>query len=556
MKLTTAQIQDLLSHSKFIDQAKLEEAVKRANESGRSLVDVLLFRGLVTESLIGEAIANHYGVPLVSLDGVTILPEVINLIPEDLARRYRMIPFEMHGRLLKIALDDPSNLEAKQVAASSAKKEIVPYFILPQVLDRSFSVYKYNAKEKFKKVITELQKSANTDQAFQLKDDQVIRLLDSLLEYAISESASDVHIEILEESAIFRFRIDGLLYDIAALPQAIETALIARIKILAGLKLDEHRAPQDGRFKFDNKQTYISLRISILPTFYGENAVLRLLPESVRPLNFGELGLTGLNLELLERNIKKPHGMILVTGPTGSGKTTTLYSILNALNTSTVKICTLEDPIEYNIARVSQSQINPGVGLTFASGLRSLLRHDPNIIMVGEIRDEETTEMVIHSALTGHLVLSTLHTNDAVGAIPRLIDMGAEPFLLASTLNMVIAQRLVRSICSGCISRIDLSEQTRAYLKQSFAIDETKLQFYKGRGCGLCYGSGYKGRVGIFEVVEITPDLESFILAKSSSTELKETAKSKGFKTMFSDGLDKASAGITTIEEVLRAIKE
>jgi len=341
-----------------------------------------------------------------------------------------------------------------------------------------------------------------------------------------------------------------------SLPKSIHQAIVARIKILSKLKIDEHRIPQDGRFKFQIKNSFIALRVSILPGFYGENIVLRILPESARPLSLEELGLAGHSLELVQKNIKKPHGMILVTGPTGSGKTTTLYSILNILNTTAVKICTVEDPVEYGIRRVNQIQVNPAAGLTFAAGLRSLLRHDPDIIMVGEIRDKETAEMAIHSSLTGHLVLSTLHTNDASGAIPRFLDMGAEGFLVASTLNLIIAQRLVRKICTSCIEPYEPSSEIRKYLEKTIPDSTQLTKFYRGKGCQECNFKGYKGRIGIYEVLEITDTIRNLIIKRVPADEINKQALLEGMNSLLTDGINKASGGATTIEEVLRVVRE
>jgi type II secretory ATPase GspE/PulE/Tfp pilus assembly ATPase PilB-like protein len=339
----------------------------------------------------------------------------------------------------------------------------------------------------------------------------------------------------------------------------MHSALVARVKILANLKIDEHRIPQDGRFKFDSKGQTVALRVSIIPAFRGENIVLRLLEESARPMSLTELGLLGRNKEVIENVIKQPNGMVLATGPTGSGKTTTLYSILNILNTPEIKICTIEDPIEYEISRVNQTQVNPKIGLTFAKGLRSLLRHDPDNMMVGEIRDKETAEIAIHSALTGHLVLSTLHTNSAPAAVPRLLDMGVEPYLVSSTLNVIIAQRLVRSLCQNCIEEFKPKRKVIDQIISSLDDKQKNLikgkKFYRSRGCQRCNNTGYKGRLGIYEVLTNTNKIADLILETASDEKIEEAAKKEGFESMFVDGLNKAVAGKTTLEEVLRVVK-
>ena len=343
------------------------------------------------------------------------------------------------------------------------------------------------------------------------------------------------------------------------LPKNIQDALVARVKILSNLKIDEHRLPQDGRFKFSSGNTKIALRVSIISTFFGENIVLRLLSESERPLTLSELGFTGRNLTIVEGALKNNHGMILVTGPTGSGKTTTLYSLLNILNSPETKICTVEDPIEYGFRRISQIQVNPKIGLTFAAGLRSLLRHDPDIIMVGEIRDEDTATISIHSALTGHLVLSTLHTNDAPSAIPRFLDLGAKGFLVTSTVNVVIAQRLVRKICQKCVTQFNPDKTALKILSQTIGKNYQSLvnkKYYKGSGCIECHKTGYKGRIGIYEVFEMDDDLRALVIKKVSVGELSKVAKKKGMTSMLEAGFEKVAARITTLDEIMRVARE
>ena len=384
----------------------------------------------------------------------------------------------------------------------------------------------------------------------------MVKILNTLLEYANAERASDLHIEALEDGLLIRFRVDGVLRDIITLPKSVNAAIVARIKILSSLKIDEHRVPQDGRFKFQVDDRYIALRVSIIPGFYGESVVLRLLAETARPMGLEELGLSHQNLKLVRNNVTQPHGMILVTGPTGSGKTTTLYSVLNMLNDSKVKICTIEDPIEYGITRVNQIQVNTLTGLTFAKGLRSLLRHDPDIIMVGEIRDKETAEIAIHSALTGHLVLSTLHTNDAAATIPRFLDMGAESYLVASTVRLIIAQRLVRKICQTCITEYTPKPEILTQLKTELNLQNIQQKFYKGGGCGECGKSGYKGRIGIFEVLQSDPEIHDLTIKRSSADQLHAQAIKNGMIPMLQNGISKVASGITTIEEVLRVVRE
>jgi len=418
-------------------------------------------------------------------------------------------------------------------------------------------------KEGKKEEKEELQKAA--------QEIPVIKIVDTLLRHAILQRASDIHIEPMEKEVVVRYRIDGILHDAMTLPKNVQSGIVARIKVLSNLKLDEHRLPQDGRFKIETGDYKYSIRVSILPVYYGEKIVMRLLPETARALTLEGLGLRGRDLELVQQSLRKPVGMILVTGPTGSGKTTTLYSMMEILNTPEVNISTVEDPIEYMMPRVNQTQVNPKIGLTFASGLRALLRQDPDIIMVGEIRDSETASLAINAALTGHLVLSTLHTNSAAGAIPRLIEMGAEPFLIASTLNVILAQRLVRKLCSNRtrykfkpeqikslekyvdIERINKVLKERKIIKGVSSIKEAT--FYKPAQSKEC-PEGYKGRIGIFEVLSVSEAIKEMILRKENADHIQEEAQKEGMTLMVEDGLIKAMQGITSIEEVLRVTTE
>lgn len=559
MKILPEELKAILLKSGFINEKEIDAAIKVSLQLNRPLSDILIFRGLISDQALSQLIAEHYNVPFVSLKNRTIDQKILETIPESMARLYRMVPFELEGDALKVAMEDPKDFEAIEQARRSSRLKIFPHLASSYNMTRALAQYKRNIKKIFEVIITEnLQKAPKTDGDLSkiAQDLPVIKILETFLQYAIAEGASDLHIEALEDSMVVRFRVDGILRDIISLPKRLQKAIVARIKILSDLKIDEHRIPQDGRFKFQMDEEVVSIRVSVIPAFYDENVALRLLLESARPLPFEELGLTGKNAKIIYENLKKPYGLILLTGPTGSGKTTTLYSILNIINAPEINIWTIEDPIEYGIRRVNQTQINPTAGYTFASGLRSLLRHDPNIIMVGEIRDNETTSMVIHSALTGHLVLSTLHTNGAVGAIPRLLDMGAEDFLVASTLNAVIAQRLVRKICPVCIEKYTPEDFELTILKKKFGPKIASQDFYKGRGCTECGLSGYKGRVGIFEVLPITAGVRELALKHVASEEIEELAIKEGMVSMLEDGLDKISAGITTIEEVLRAVRE
>lgn len=559
MNITSKKLKEILTTSGYVTEEDFEAAEKEAQDFNKDIVDVLTFKGLITEELLGKLTAKNLGFPFASIRNKIISREVLDLIPEKVAHSYKMIPFKHEENQLHLAMEDPNNFEAIEFTKRKTGLEIVPHFITSADLAKAFGQYKKDIKVEFEEIIEEnIKKAAKVgkDVAKAAEELPVIRILDTTLEYASALRASDIHIESSQDSILVRFRVDGILKDIISLPKGVQPAIIARIKILSSLKIDEHRIPQDGRFKFQSQEEIIALRVSILPGYYGENAVMRLLPESARPLSLEELGLTKKNLELVQKSIKKPHGMILVTGPTGSGKTTTLYSMLTILNTTSVKIITVEDPVEYGIRRVNQTQINPKAGLSFATGLRSILRHDPDIIMVGEIRDEETADIAIHSSLTGHLMLSTLHTNDAPGAIPRLTDMNVQGYLVASTLILVAAQRLVRRICQSCINEYKPSEAELQVISKHFSKDLKKLKFYKGKGCKECGESGYKGRIGLFEVFEINDKIRDLTIQKTSAESIRKVAKQSGMASMLDDGFDKVQAGITTIEEVIRVIRE
>jgi type IV pilus assembly protein PilB len=560
MVLSPAELKKIIVGSGFIQERDFDDALKTSTELGREILDVLIFRGLINEETVGKLISEHYGVPYVNIKRQPVVDEVLALVPEKLARTYRVFPISKDGTKLILAMENPEDFEALEFIKRHTGLTIEPYYSTKEDISKALGQYKKGIKEDFGKIINENIKKADSSNAEDLtkaaEQLPIVKILDTIISYAISERASDIHIETQAEEVIVRYRIDGVLRDIISLPRGVEGALIARIKILSNLKIDEHRIPQDGRHKFSVNNEIISLRISIIPSFYGENVVMRLLQEAARPLSLEELGLTGHNLEIIRANITRPHGMVLVTGPTGSGKTTTLYSVLNILNTVEVNICTIEDPIEYGMNRITQIQVNPKAGLEFATGLRALLRHDPNIIMVGEIRDEETAEIAIQSALTGHLVLSTLHTNTAAGAIPRFIDMGVEAFLLASTLNVVIAQRLVRKICPSCISKYQPDTAVLKRLSKDIGMDLSAQRFYKGKGCSECNSKGYTGRIGIYEVLSLTEKLRALVSQKATSDVLQKQAIADGSITMLQDGLDKVASGLTTIEEVIRVIRE
>lgn len=567
---------NILSQSSVIASDALAAAEKEAKEKHGDLAQVLLSKNLASETVLYETIASGLNIPFVELTEQKIRRDILTLVPEPIAQLHHIVPFQKTETALNVATLDPDDLETVGFIEKKVGVPIVVHLTTPSSIKLALKQYHKGLRAEFRDIEAEQTADAmKPENLKQLAEDvPVIRIVDTLLEHAIYENASDIHIEPTEKDTAVRYRIDGILRDVMTLPKKIQSGVVARIKILSNLKIDEHRLPQDGRFKIESEGQRVAFRVSILPVYDGEKTVLRVLNESAQVLSLEQLGLQPRSLEILKRNIEKPHGIIFVTGPTGSGKTTTLYTIANILNTPQVNISTVEDPIEYRMPRVNQTQVNPRIGLTFANGLRSLLRQDPNIIMVGEIRDTETAEIATHAAMTGHLVITTLHTNDAVTSLPRLIDMGVPSFLVASTTNLVVAQRLVRKICTHCIESYTLTKTSLrglekqvdlpnilAVLEREGAIASTKqsfesLLFYRGRGCHQCNDTGYKGRIGIYETLEVTPSLSELILRNASTEEIRTAAKNQDMLTMLHDGFLKAKAGITAIEEILRVTKE
>ncbi len=555
-----------------LSDSQIETYLEDARNRGKDLETHLVEKNVVKEDTLYDAIANEYGVSRISLKGRDIPEETLYELPEAFAEAHHIIAFEKTDSSLKIALTDPTDVQTIEFIRRKTRKDIEIFITIPREIKESLRKYHSDLKQELSQPLSH---SEPTDLKKAAEELPIINIVNTVLEHSVFENSSDIHIEPTELDVVVRFRIDGILREMMHLPKAVQSGIVARIKILSNLKIDEHMVPQDGRFKISVQGETLSFRVSIIPVYDGEKIVMRLLHEGQKALTLDELGFLPGVKELVEEAIEKPHGMVLVTGPTGSGKTTTLYSILGMLNQPDVNICTIEDPIEYHVSGINQSQINPKAGFTFASGLRAFLRQDPDIIMVGEIRDKETAEIAIHAAMTGHLVLSTLHTNDAPTTLPRLLDMDIPPFLVAFTANIIIAQRLVRKICQNCKESFKLESKE---LKQLHVlIDKTKLStlfkeqhlklsstektlesftFYRGKGCKKCGGSGYKGRIGIYEVMVIDPGLQKIINTKANATEIKEYALKNGMITLLQDGLIKAKQGLTTIEEILRATKD
>ncbi len=533
--------------------------------SGTSIDKLIIQHNLVPIDKITQAKAQLLNMPFIKVEGKAISAEVLNLIPEAAARRYRIIPFEIQGEELEVAMADPLDIQIVQFIEKRSGKRVKPYLALAEdILKAITDQYSQNLTTEVTSALREVQAVKPVEEEGGpeiIKEAPVSNIVNQLLEYAIKTRASDIHIEPQENQTRVRYRIDGILHEKILLPRGVHDAVISRIKILAVLKIDEKRLPQDGRFTFTYGQNIVDLRISTIPTVFGEKVVMRLLPKSSGAPSLLELGLRGSSLKSLELQLLRPHGIIIICGPTGSGKTTTLYSILTKISTTRVNIVTIEDPVEYQIPGVNQVQVNPQVGLTFASALRSFLRQDPNIIMVGEIRDTETADLAIQAALTGHQVFSTLHTNTSTGSPPRLLDMGVEPFLLTSALNAVVGQRVVRKICLRCKVEFnapgEVLENIKSVLGKLLPTSmQNGIKLYKGQGCNFCGHIGYLGRIGIFEVLVISEKIAKLILDHASAQNIEQEAIDGGMVTMKQDGYLKVLEGVTTLEEVLRVAQD
>ncbi|MEK7605969.1 MAG: ATPase, T2SS/T4P/T4SS family [Patescibacteria group bacterium] len=565
-----ATLLEILVEERALSVQQASDIKVKSAAEGKSIEEILVMQKTLPEEKIAEAKARLLGVPYISLSTTSFSPQAISLLPRAVVERFLLIPFfyDEKSRVISIAMANPVDLDAiefvRQKTGLSVKAFAASKTEVENAIDQQYRqelVGEVGAAIKETEEYTDKKKTVDSKEIAQIiKEAPIAKIVSTILEFAVSSRASDVHIEPQEDRVRVRYRIDGILYDKLSLPKNVQEALVSRIKILSDLKIDEHRSPQDGRFNFKSGEDEVDLRISILPTVNGEKIVMRLLRKSGGIPTLADLGLAGTALKHLEDAIARPHGIILVTGPTGSGKTTTLYAVLSKLNTPKVNIMSLEDPVEYQIAGVNQVQINPAVGLTFASGLRAFLRQDPNIILVGEIRDKETTDLALQAALTGHLVFSTLHTQTASGALPRLIDLGAETFLLASTITAIVGQRIVRRICLTCKESYPPAPQMLQTIKQVlgplYTYKDEEVRLYRGRGCNECGGSGYKGRVGIYEVLPVTEKIGQLILSHPDSSSIEKEAVLEGMITMMQDGYMKVLKGVSSIEEVLRVAKE
>ncbi len=589
----------LLLANKKISQQQLDDLEATAASEKKSIRDLIVAEGIASEQELVKMYSLQIGVPYVEFNAKDVPPDVLKRIPEHIAKQYRMILFSIEGETdaptYLVAMEDPEDIQAVDTLQKMFGTNIRTYIASNANISTGIDQYRESISSELTKVISDDDQSSEEEQIAEediAEDSPIAQTVNLIIEYAIRAGASDIHIEPREQYISVRYRVDGILKEVNRLPKKVMAALASRIKILANLKIDERRVPQDGRLKIAVGEHAFSLRVSTLPIMEGEKIVMRILNDAAKALSLEQLGYWGISLDTINNAMRQPHGMILVTGPTGSGKSTSLFSVLSILNSPDVNISTVEDPVEYHVPGVNQTQINPKAGMTFAGGLRALLRQDPNIIMVGEIRDSETAGLAVQAALTGHLVLSTLHTNNAATCLPRLLDMGMEPFLIASTVRVVIGQRLVRRLCTVCRERFEPDDTQIKGLSKIFNLDNPKTMLHyhelekqardsgiakdgggdgelstsenaimhmwrpKKGGCDACNHNGFKGRVGIYEALGSSEELQNMIVAGATSEKIQEQAIAEGMITMQMDGFIKALLGLTAVEEILRVTKE
>lgn len=598
MRIPDSLVEKLLLKDGAFTKEQLASLHEQAETEKKPLQDVVIMSNLLSEKELTKLYADEIEIPFVEIKGNEIKHELLKLLPERIARQYNAVVFDTDGETKLVAMGDPDDIQAINFLQKQLGNKLKVHVTTNSLLQSALDQYRGNISSELTKVIaTEAanEEDEDVDANDLAEDSPIAQTVNIIIEYGVKSGASDIHIEPREDHVIVRYRIDGLLKEANKLPRKLLGALVSRIKILSNLKIDEHRAPQDGRFKVEISGQVYALRVSTLPILDGEKVVMRILNESSKAADFTELGFWGTALADLQQAIVQPHGMVLVTGPTGSGKSTTLFSVLSSLNTPNVNISTVEDPVEYHIKGANQTQVNPLAGMTFTNGLRALLRQDPNIIMVGEIRDGETADLAVQAALTGHLVFSTLHTNNAATCLPRLLDMGVEPFLIASTVRVVVGQRLVRRLCVDCrqsfkpdstlLKRIEevfklsenggmkhMHELEEAALRDGIGMlsgkaktadalsstSSTISQLWQAdeHGCEHCNHTGYKGRIGIYEVLSNTPSVQKMIVGSSTSESIQATAIAEHMVTMQLDGFIKALRGLTTVEEVMRVTSQ
>lgn len=562
MALSQKQLREALVESGGINEEQFKDAVSAPSADEVGVVNVLIGRGVLRDDQFGQLMASWYGVPFVNLRNEHISEDVLSLVPESFARSHNILPVKMKEEKLVVATSEPDDVVLQSMLEKYLRMEVFFVYATPNDIDAHLHVFRRDPKRALQLIVEKGNRGEIET------GDMIVELIEAIIEYAYQGGASDIHIEPEEEYTVIRFREDGILHDIAELDKSLHEPLLIRLKVLARLATDEHRRPQDGKISYETEYgEEVEIRLSVVPSTQDQKAVMRLLTEKSRQFSIADLGLHPDDYRTITDLLQNPWGMILVTGPTGSGKTTSLYSMVKVLNKRDVNITTIEDPVEYDLEGVTQIQVNESAGLTFQNGLRSMVRQDPDIMMVGEIRDVDTADISLNAAMTGHLVFSTLHTNDAATAFPRLAHMEAEPFLISSTLLGVVAQRLARRVCRGCIQSTKLTEAEKTavdnapvvkkYLKEILDVkDVTKSTFYKGSGCQACNMTGYKGRVGVFEILEVNDPVRTAIMQDKNADDIRDIAVDEGMTTMLYDGLRKVVTGLTTLQEVMRVVGE
>jgi type IV pilus assembly protein PilB len=555
---TDESLYKALSELEVIDKGVLDSLYKDSKTKKLPLENTLLEKDLVTDENLSKIIADLVSLPSIRLVEVAIPEDVLKVLPEEVARKQKTIVFSVNPKEVKVATANPENTELLELIAKKTGLKPTLYYATSRDIEGAFHLYRKELQKSFDELLQEQVHEAGQAEG---DDAPILKIVDLMIEYAYQNKASDIHIEPEEKGSLVRFRIDGVLHDVLHLPLDLHDQVVTRIKVLSKLRTDEHLSAQDGKLQIKLEEEQLDIRVSIVPIVEGEKIVMRLLSSRSRQFSLMDLGMSEKDLAKVKNGFAKPYGMVLSTGPTGSGKTTSIYAILKILNVRERNISTIEDPVEYDIDGINQIQVNPKTNLTFADGLRSILRQDPDTIFVGEIRDAETAGIAVNSAMTGHLVLSTLHTNDAATSLPRLIDMEVEPFLVASTVNTIIAQRLIRKICEKCrisntVTTVELAKKLPPEQIKKYFGERSEIRLYQGRGCPVCHQTGFVGRIGIFEVLEITPSVTELITAKADSEVIAKKAIEEGMTTMLEDGLRKVQLGITTIEEVMRVTNE
>lgn len=550
------ELKNLLIASETLSEKTLQELAIFAKSTQVSLYQAIIEKGVLTDAKLGKIIALSLKLPYIVVSRTIIPEEIFHIIPEKIAHKHKIVLFAEDQKTISIATSQPGNKDLiTNIAKKTSKKPII-YFATENDIDTTLQMYRKSLQEACDELVREELGSTS----ILTNDAPIIKIVDLLLAYAYRDKASDVHIEAEEENTLVRFRVDSILQDVLVLDKGLHSSIVTRIKVLAHLRTDEHLDAQDGKMRITIDDEQVDIRISVMPTTEGEKIVMRLLSSRFKSFSLSDLGMRNDDLEKIYEAINKSYGCVLATGPTGSGKTTSIYALLKILNTRDRNIMTIEDPVEYRVKGVNHIPVNPRAGLTFANGLRSILRQDPNVIFVGEIRDSETADIAVNAALTGHLVLSTLHTNDAATALPRLIDMKVEPFLIASTVNVIVAQRLVRKICDVCKEETHLDRKLMRKDISSSMLDKyfgkkEQLVMYRGTGCKICHDTGFFGRVGLFEVLEISDKIRQLIIEKADAGMIRKQAIVEGMVPMLDDGLAKVAEGTTTLEEILRVIK-